>query len=106
MLKKKAQWFKAWACLQHVTTADFFQEKKKGTCLEVSHMTSSQISVSKASHRAMLNFKAMEKCNPTMYPKEREEYRCTTTTPRKKLRPHVAHSKHPMTGSCCYYHDY
>lgn len=54
-----------------VTTADFFQEKKKSICLEVSHMTFSQISVSKASHVATLNFKVMD-CNSTKYPKETE----------------------------------
>lgn len=59
-----------------VTTAGFFRGGGRGAggrsiCLEASHMTSSQISVSKASHVATLNFKVME-CNSTMYPEETE----------------------------------
>ena len=62
-----------------VTTADFFQGKKKSICL-VSHMTFSQISVSKASHVATLNFKMMD-CNSTVYPKETRRTALTTSKP-------------------------
>lgn len=47
-------------CLHY---ADFFQEEKESICLEVSHITSSQISVSKPSPIVVLNFKVMKKCN-------------------------------------------
>lgn len=67
------QWSKVWAIWLILCNHCRFLsgKKKKSICLEVSHMTFSQISVSKASHVATLNFKVMD-CNSTKYPKETE----------------------------------
>lgn len=91
-------------CLHYITITDFFQ--KTGICLEVSHITSTQISISKASHKAILNFRVIEECNPTMYPEERA--RILVNSPNdhdtmKELGPYLAHGKHSKTGRYCYY---
>ena len=90
-----------------VTTADFFQGgEKKSICLEVSHMTSSQISVSKASHVATLNFKVME-CKSTMYPEETEEQPQQPANHEGTSHHTRCSLSHQWLSSCCYYyHDY